>query len=371
MKNILAPETEEIIDIPHYLPSVTVILPFEPKMRSKQQLQQQLHSAYATVKHQLFATYTPEKAEAVLNRLNKIMQYLDYTTHKKSLCIFVSPLTQKILYLSIPVEPHIVVDESFRVRDILLSKKQHRNFLLLLFSGKGCRLYLGNDDKLIKLVCNIPADLSAFDNDIPDRVSSFSDPAARKETVLHKFLHSVDNSLALMLESYPLPLMIMGTKRLLGHFKKISHHASHVVAFINGNFMESSETELLQRVSAYIANWDQLKEADLLWQIDKAKSSGKLVRGIENVYKAASRTNNRLLIVEQDYAFAADKISADKIQVHENGSPLYINDAVDDVIESVLRSGGDVEFVGNGVLKDFDHIALIKYYPQLEEYHYS
>jgi hypothetical protein len=35
---------------------------------------------------------------------------------------------------------------------------------------------------------------------------------------------------------------------------------------------------------------------------------------------------------------------------------------VDDVIEKVLENGGDVEFVDEGVLKDYHHIALILFY---------
>ena len=35
---------------------------------------------------------------------------------------------------------------------------------------------------------------------------------------------------------------------------------------------------------------------------------------------------------------------------------------VDDVIEKVLENGGDVEFVDEGLLKQYDHIALISFY---------
>ena len=40
----------------------------------------------------------------------------------------------------------------------------------------------------------------------------------------------------------------------------------------------------------------------------------------------------------------------------------YIKDAVDDVIEKVLETGGDVEFVDAAVLNDYQHIALLQYY---------
>ena len=38
------------------------------------------------------------------------------------------------------------------------------------------------------------------------------------------------------------------------------------------------------------------------------------------------------------------------------------DEALDDIIEKVLSSGGDVEFVDEGILKDFEKIAMIEYF---------
>ena len=44
------------------------------------------------------------------------------------------------------------------------------------------------------------------------------------------------------------------------------------------------------------------------------------------------------------------------------GNPFYIKDEVDEIIEKVFESGGDVEFAENDMLKEYDHIALIGNY---------
>ena len=41
---------------------------------------------------------------------------------------------------------------------------------------------------------------------------------------------------------------------------------------------------------------------------------------------------------------------------------LFIKDAVDDVIEKVIAGGGDVEFVDEGMLREWNRIVLIGYY---------
>jgi hypothetical protein len=70
-------------------------------------------------------------------------------------------------------------------------------------------------------------------------------------------------------------------------------------------------------------------------------------------------------LVEKNYMYAAEHGSSEEI-IYKAIEPYskfsYIKDAVDDVIEKILENDGDVEFVDEGVLKDFNHIALVKHY---------
>ena len=94
-------------------------------------------------------------------------------------------------------------------------------------------------------------------------------------------------------------------------------------------------------------------------------NDGKLVYGMKGVWEAATHKNCHLLIVEKDFMYPAHQ-GAHPDQIYKEdltlNNPFYIKDAVDDVMEKVLEAGGDVEFVDNGVLKDYNHIALIRYY---------
>jgi len=90
-----------------------------------------------------------------------------------------------------------------------------------------------------------------------------------------------------------------------------------------------------------------------------------LSAGIREAWKASSCLNGSLLVVEKGFVYPARKApepgSIYKEATHADNS-FYIKDAVDDVMEKVLAAGGDVEFVEDGVLKQYDRIALIRYY---------
>ena len=71
------------------------------------------------------------------------------------------------------------------------------------------------------------------------------------------------------------------------------------------------------------------------------------------------------MIVEEHFTFAAEQGEREDI-IHAVEEPYnkfsYLKDAVDSVIEKVLEYGGDVEFVEDGSLADYNHIALIREY---------
>ena len=79
----------------------------------------------------------------------------------------------------------------------------------------------------------------------------------------------------------------------------------------------------------------------LLQQFNDAHSKGKLAIGIKAVYNAATHRRALLLLIEEEHSFASREV-------------------LDDVMEKVVKSGGDVEFVEPGMLTAYEHIVLIE-----------
>ncbi|MFI5133273.1 MAG: hypothetical protein ACHQEB_03000 [Chitinophagales bacterium] len=358
-------DEKDVFEAVKYRPCISIILPFEPKMSLKSELEYKLKLAVAKVESELLANYTEEKTLAILRKLRSVIRNLDFNTYKKSIAIFVSPLFEKVYYLDIPVEEKIILDESFEIRDLVYSKKEMHKYLLLLLSAKKTIIYLGNTTHFVRIVSNVPYHAAAYKNDIAEKTANFSDMDHRKEVLLDKFLRHTDEGLSILLKAYPLPLFVMGTDRTAGHFKKITHNGNHILGYVHGNFEEASEAELRKALEPHIADWKKVKENDLLHQLDNAMSAQKLTTGIENVWKEAVHKKGKLLIVEKNFMYPAHHgADADTIykEDHQVSNDFYIKDAVDDIIEKVLENGGDVEFVDEGLLKNYGRIALILYY---------
>jgi hypothetical protein len=365
MKETLTPELGEIMQASHYRPAISIILPFEPKMGLKNELSYSLKLVMDKVARELKVNYPVDTVQLMMEKLSVLVKNLNFNTLKKSIAIYLSPVFEKVLYLDIPVEEKIVVDESFEIRDLVMSKKELTRYLVLLLSANESRMFLGSGAEMARILSDSPESIHAYINDAPERVSNFSDPSSRKEILQDKFLKHIDNSLGQVLNAYHLPVFILGPSRILGHFKKLSSHKNFILDFIKGNFEETTIPELRKIMSPYIQDWKRVKEMDILNKLEKAASDKKLSVGIHEAWKYATHLNGRLLVVEKNFRYEADR-EGNGDDIRAAGVTFnkfsFIKDAVDDIIEKVLENGGDVEFMENGMLKDFERIALIRYY---------
>jgi hypothetical protein len=365
MNPVLTTEIREVMEAVHYRPAVSVIMPFEPKMSLKTELSHSLKTAADKVEQELQANYPDEMASIVMYKLRAILKDLNFNTNKKSIAVYVSPVFEKVLYLDIPVEEKIIVDESFEIRDLVYSKKQLHKYLDLLLSGKESRMYMGNSRSFVRIISDTPESVYAYMNDAPEKVANFSDMSERKEIIMEKFLHHIDKALDIILKSYQLPLFVMGTERIMGHFKKITKHSGAVIEYVPGNYEEATIEELKEKLQPFITDWKKVKQKELLHQLEEAAGKKKLAIGMKDVWREAMNHKGRLLIVEKNYMYAAQHGGSEDV-IYKASEPYsrfsYIKDAVDDVMEKVLGNGGDVEFVDEGMLKEYQQIALIQYY---------
>jgi len=328
-------------------PSVALVFPFDPKMTPKSKLEPTIKRLLGIAEKQLLMRHPVEVVLPLIKRLQQALRGLNYSTHKRSVAVWVSLSKTGTMYMDFQVEERLFVDRPFRVRDLADCKPSGKEYLLLLLSGKESRMYLHNGSGLKLIKSNGAQNIYAYLNVVPERTGNFSDPADRQEIMLNKFLHHMDQGLAFVLKAYPLPVFVAGPERVAGHFSRITRHASHIAAYIHKNCVHSPENELEALLQPMLANWGRLRQQLISLQLEKAFEAGKLVCGIEEVRKAARCSNSRLVVLETSDAGPAG---------------FYTDSPLDAIVAKVLENGGDVEKLDTGEMGRFGPIALIRYY---------
>ena len=160
------------------------------------------------------------------------------------------------------------------------------------------------------------------------------------------------------------PIILLGVQKDIAWFKKISIHAKNLIHTIDGNY-DYLNKKLLADIT-----WPEMFEhfqhhRDLLIKELEEKTGGHLVvSGIQNVWQATKDGKAFKLLVEKDFR-KSGFVTDDGYQFHERSTEKpykIVTDAVDDIMEMVLESGGQVFLTDNHLLKDYQHIALITRY---------
>lgn len=356
-------------------PSVSFLLPVNklyPKVREEEK---KLKGMVKKAGEKLAKELSAKMALSLSEKLNKTLSTIDFSHLSQSLAVFVSPVIQKVVHLTFPVEERIIIGRTFQLRDLLFAAKHSFHYIILTLSEKKARLFFGYNYQLVEeQIEDLPLGKEDTGGKGHSRTQTFSSFTSSKhvtdlfrhqEKQTEKYLYDVDNILSGILKNVNNPLIICGERKETDKFRAITKNDPCIIGTIEGNFDQATEYEILTKIEPVFREKFKTDEENTLTLLEDAVSKRMCASGISEVWKAVVEKRGRLLLVERDYhcpgKIGINKFTLITIGVKENGSHI-IPDAVDDIIEYVFLYGGDVVFVKNGALKEHQGIALITYY---------
>ena len=357
---------ETLINTSKLTPSVSLIISTEKSFPHYLTDEKRTQSLLKTIKNELIEKFTENQSSIVISKIEKLISSIDHKHLSKAIAIFASPEKERLVYLPFSIEEKFIIDSSFEVRDLFYSIYKNVDYMVVMLDSHKPEIYYGYNTVLVKAkVDELPTNVEEMGRDYPTRVSNFSDPNEIKEIELDKYLREIDHVVSELISEIDLPVIICGSKRSIGHFKKITKNTKHIEDYVEGNYNEASKEEIYKAIEVVIFEKGEKNQKELMNTLEDAMSDKKCVYGIKNVWRAAAENRGGKLIVEKDYICKAllgsDEYSiiTDNIDVERSD---IIQDAVDDVIERVVKSGGEISFVNNGKLGGYDKIALVTYY---------
>jgi Bacterial archaeo-eukaryotic release factor family 3 len=188
--------------------------------------------------------------------------------------------------------------------------------------------------------------------------------SAYRDEYHRQFFRQIDAALKPFLADDPLPLVVVGVDRFLASFNEVTNYKDSILATLPGSHDKTSPHELGKLV------WPKVKEAlaeqrqQVLSELDMAVGARKFVSTIGEVWRLANEGRGHLLLIEENFHLPArvDETGMHLIPAEDITAPNVMDDAVDEIIETVLSKQGRVVFLENGQLATHQRIALILRY---------
>jgi hypothetical protein len=357
-------------------PSVSILIPTDKRYPQFKDEREKMKSLLKQTELTLLKDFPSKNTKPLIKDMYKLAETIDYKNLSDGLGLYISPYREKIFHFPFPVKEKVIIDKTFEFRDLLFAAKNNFNYTVITISENKVRVFTGVNNMLLEEeIPEMPFNMDDVGGKGFSRVGSFtsfssaknvSDQKDHAEKKMEQYLLEIDHVISSNNILKNSPLIVCSSQRMIGHYKTITKNAKHILGFVQGNFDNSNNKILYSRIENIIKKRIVDAQKEAMNKLEEAIGSRKAALGICDVWKAAYNKTGRLLLVEKNYSCPATtgkkkpdvliKDDPDKNDIH------YMNDAVDDTIELVLKYGGDVVFVDDGALDEQGKIALITYY---------
>ena len=158
-------------------PCISIVIPTHRYSTERRQDPKALEKAASKAKSLLqHSAWPKEKVLSLSNKIDAVLQNIDYIRLQDGLAVFVSPNITKFFLLPFPVTEKIMLGKNFELRDLIYFNQFLKPYYLLAVSKKKIRLFRG-EGRDIQEVHNddFPKQyVESYEYAKPSRASSFS-----------------------------------------------------------------------------------------------------------------------------------------------------------------------------------------------------
>ena len=146
----------------------------------------------------------------------------------------------------------------------------------------------------------------------------------------------------------------------MAFYREVTRQTPAIVGMLAGNHDKTSPSALGKLVWPVFDAGATLRRTEALVQLDQAVSAHRHASGIDQVWRAAVGAKCQILLVEKEFHYPADlSPEGDRLLPYTGKGAAALDDAVDEVIERVLETGGEVFFYVPGDLGVHQKIAAV------------
>ncbi len=346
-------------------PCITITLPTHRTSPDNRQDPIRLKNLVKQAAERLLGEFSKREVEPLLIRMDQIANDIDYPHTLDGLAIFVNRDFGRAVYLPFTLKERVVIDESFFTRDLVFALNRTPRYWTLALSEKPTRLFDCTRDDFVEIQeGGFPMIHEGPGGEQPLPGGEGINKSAYRDERHRQFFRQIDAALKPFLAGDSLPLAVVGVDRFLAFFNEVTSHKAAIVTTVTGSHDKTPPHELARLVWPLVQANLAEQRRQVHAELDKAVGERKVASTAGEVWRYAREGRGRLLLVEEDFHFPArvDESGMRITPAEDATAPGVIDDAVDEIIETVLDKQGRVVFVDNGSLPAHQRIALILRY---------
>ena len=357
-------------------PSVSILAGTTPGERMTEPDSARLRYLMRKVARRLCQAGNRQRLSGVQARLARAVSLAQTGSTQSGLAIFISKEQSAIVLLPFAPKDRVVIGRCFATRDLVYAAQRFPVYRLLVLTVPAPRLLEGRGHHLAEIIAPTPEVSSepSFVDAIRRRLRAEqrrrnramtgdrsttrgrSMSRGRCRAVLMTAEALLDAGTA---DSGELPLIVVGSPRLVRVFRTSSGHAHSIIGEVRGWYPRASVDQLAYLAQPVLDHWHADRRDQALRALTSAERAGSVVWGVQAAWNAVRQGLVEHLWVDRDYVVPARR--GGNGSVMEVASPEgigMIDDAVDGLIQMTTIFGRRVDILDRLAPTHRDAIAV-------------
>jgi hypothetical protein len=323
-------------------------------------------------------------AQRIRDRLDDAVADADLGGGARGIVVVVTETAARVRPVPFPVRDQVSISATPATRSLVQGLRRSPRYRVLVVSDRATRLFEAVRDDAAEITGRgFPASADIVPRDRRASGGTFARPPGRDDRERwRQFYREVDEALSEVSQGDRLPLVLAGVRESTQLFRSVSAHADRVIGQLDGAHDHLSPRAIGAAAWPVMQRELERRRADAIAELAAATGRGRAVTGLDEAWQLGRAGRGRLLVVEEDLvpepAFevegrlvaATDALAATGTLAATDAldaltapdGPLggqLVEDPVDELVEHVVRAGGEVEFVRADALADVGRIGLI------------
>ncbi len=301
-------------------------------------------------------------ARPLIDRISALADSIDHQFNLESLILFVNDGgVAEYLRLPISVEDRVVIDSTFATRDLVRAIHQQEAYYVLVLSRDEARLIEAANDKVVAEVGD-PFPMGKKGLYTTDKLQMTMNQGS--DNLIEEFFNRVDKAFHTVWARNPLPVLVCTEERNLHHYLKVADKKHIVIGHLNRNRLDEKAHHIVPEAWSVVHQANKERNELRIQELKSAVGTGKFLSDFNHIWQAIHEGRGQTLFVQRGY-FQPAVVEDGVITLVSPGQAKQINvvdDIIDEMIEANMRFGGDVVFLSEDLLQDFQGLALVTRY---------
>lgn len=316
-----------------------------------------LKNLITEVQNQLLYNMKKRPALEVIENIIEAEENIDYSRNMDSIILYADRNFGSVVKLPISLEPKIVIDTHFDISPLYKAVQQVRNYYVLVVSQDKVRFMQVLNSVLIEEYMNA---------DFPFESTYYTDDPMKLQqdiytnNLVKEFFNVADKRMQTYMKEDPLPLVLVGDVKTVSYYREVMDNSCTIIGCVHGSYENSPTHVITKETYPVIEKYIEDKQHDYIADIERAVSGQLLVQHINDIYNEALTGNSETLYVSNNFSLRGRIQDGQLVVNNENDHYWNSIDVVLEIIEKVIKNGGNIVFMDDDFMDQYHGIVLVK-----------